>query len=77
MTDEHDAMNAAIRAAAGRTLPPEDEQDEETPARPGTANAGVRALPDEDGPDMDDLIRRAVSRSRYGHDGTQLKPLPR
>ncbi len=76
MTDEHDAMNAAIRAAAGRTLPAEDEQDEETPARPGIANGGVLPMPAAED-DMDDLIRKAASRSKYGHDGSMPKPLPR
>ena len=77
MTDEHDDWNAAIRAAAGRTLPAEDEQpDEEQPRRTGSANAGVRPLPQEPA-DMNEAIRRAASRSRYGVDGTQSRPIPR
>lgn len=80
MTDEKNIdMNDMIRAAAGRTLPAEDEEPaatEDQSKRPGTANAGVRPLPAPE-PDMNEEIRRAVSRSRYGHAGETHQPLPR
>lgn len=76
-TDPNAAMNAWIRLARGYT-PAEDEEpaDEDKSARPGDANGGVRTLASPQ-PDMNEEIRAAVSRSRYGVDGKQSKPIPR
>lgn len=78
MNDLNASMNTWIRRARGY-VPAEDEQpaeQQEQPKRPGDANGGAMALLVEP-PDMNDVLRRAVSRARFGHDGTQPGPIRR
>lgn len=58
-------MNDLLRAAAGYAPPDDDDAAEEGKPNPGSADGGYRGGPRAPGPNMNEILRKALEHQRW------------